>query len=157
MSVKDWRILASVIPNLEDRDSWPMLRDGQPALRSRRGRRLEGGLLSMRFFPIYSSNHLILRSATWRVSKDGPWVEINGFWYYTNEPMNSASFLSRHRRAHVRFTPKAGDPWMPVTSTGMTGESDDRLNGIRPSLAVADSSQDPSRRPFGPPQDEVNC
>ncbi len=26
---------------------------------------------------------------------------------------------------------RAGDPWMPVTSTGMTGESDDWLNGIR--------------------------
>ena len=50
---------------------------------------------------------------------------------YTNEPMNSASFLNRHRRARVRFTPKAGDPWMPVTSTGMTEESFDRLTGIR--------------------------
>ena len=45
--------------------------------------------------------------------------------------MNSASFLNRHRRARVRFTPKAGDPWMPVTSTGMTEESFDRLTGIR--------------------------
>ena len=51
--------------------------------------------------------------------------------YNTNEPMNSASFLNRHRRARVRFTPKAGDPWMPVTSTGMTEESFDRLTGIR--------------------------
>ena len=46
--------------------------------------------------------------------------------------MNSASFLNRHRRARVRFTPKAGDPWMPVTSTGMTEESFDRLTGITP-------------------------
>ncbi len=58
-----------------------MLRDGQPALRSRRGRRLEGGLLSMRFFYISTGNDLMLRSATWRVSKHGPWVEINETWY----------------------------------------------------------------------------
>ena len=51
--------------------------------------------------------------------------------------MNSASFLNRHRRARVRFTPKAGDPWMPVTSTGMTEESFDRLTGIIPILAGA--------------------
>ncbi len=38
--------------------------------------------------------------------------------------MNSTSVLSRHARACP------GDPWMPVTTTGMTGESDDWLNGI---------------------------
>ncbi len=31
----------------------------------------------------YQAITLILRSATWRVSKDGPWVEINGFWNYS--------------------------------------------------------------------------
>ncbi len=35
-----------------------------------------------------------------------------------------AGFLGRHRRTCF------GDPWMPVTSTGMTGEGDDRIAGM---------------------------
>ncbi len=54
----------------------------------------------MRQIVEYQAMTLILRSATWRVSKDGPWAEINGFWY---EVLKAFATKRRDRRAALKF------------------------------------------------------
>ena len=57
---------------------------------------------------------------------------------FTNEPMNWASFLGRHRRAHVRFAPKAGDPWMP--GLGREAHMGPLLSGLIPTSSLQPQS-----------------